>query len=144
MSTFEVLESFVSLRRRIALLRSASTKNLELGHNQISILYRLLLSKASMGDLASYSATDKASVSRTVTSLEKEGYVKRVHSQSDRRVIHIELTSKGKTLALAGQKIRSAIGKKIEFALTATEKKQFVALTDKIIGHLDRTNKKTS
>lgn len=137
MSTFEVLESYVSLRRRIALLRAASTKDLELGHNQINILYRLLLSTATMSDLASYVATDKASVSRTVSSLEKEGYVKRVQSKDDRRVIHIKLTAKGRSHALAAQKIRNSIGKKVEFPLTPSEKKQFTLLSKKIVDHLD-------
>ncbi len=143
MSTFSVLESYVSLRRRIALLRAEATKDLQFGHNQVSILYRLLLSKASMGDLAVYAATDKASVSRTVTSLEKEGYVRRVHNEKDRRIINIELTAKGKAKALAAQKIRIAIGKKVEFALTTNEKKQFAALTNKIIDHLDHLHKDT-
>jgi DNA-binding MarR family transcriptional regulator len=137
MSTFEVLESYVSLRRRIALLRAASSKDLELGHNQVSILYRLLISTATMGDLAAYAATDKASVSRTVSSLEKEGFVKRVPSKEDRRVIFIELTTKGRSHALAAQKIRNSIGKKVEYALTASEKKQFAALSKKITDHLD-------
>lgn len=141
MSTFEVLESYVSLRRRIALLRASSTKDLELGHNQVSILYRLLLSTATMGELADYTATDKASVSRTVTSLEKEGLIKRRSDSVDRRVVYIELTAKGKTKALAAQKIRIAIGKKIEFALTSSEKKQFSNLAQKIITHLDSLTK---
>lgn len=142
MSTFEVLESYVSLRRRIALLRASSTKDLEFGHNQIVILYRLLLSCATMGDLAAYTATDKASVSRTINSLEKDGLVKRLASQEDRRRVYIELTAKGKSHALTAQKIRNTIGKKIEYALNASEKKQFAALTKKIIEHLDNLAKK--
>jgi MarR family transcriptional regulator, 2-MHQ and catechol-resistance regulon repressor len=143
MSTFEVLDSYVSLRRRIALLRAASSKDLELGHNQVSILYRLLLSTATMGDLAAYAATDKASISRTVSSLEKEGFIKRAQSKEDRRVIYIELTVKGRNHALAAQKIRNSIGKKVEHALTAAEKKQFAFLTKKITDHLDHLNEES-
>ena len=136
MSTFEVLESYVLLKRAVAQIRAAELKNLEFGHNQIGILYRLSISDATMGELADYSLTDKASVSRTVASLEKLGFVKRVGDKADRRVINIELTAKGKIQAQVAAKIRSSVGKKLDATLNPAEKKQLTLLTQKIVDHL--------
>ena len=133
MSTNEVLESYLLLRRTVALIRAAETKNLSFGHNQISFLYRLSLSSATMGELSEYSSSDKASTSRTISALEKEGLVKRVSDPKDRRVIRIELTAKGRVQAKQAHLIRSHIGQKLDQFLSAPERKQFHNLIQKIV-----------
>ena len=137
MSTFEVLEAYVSLRRKIALLLSGTLKDSELSHSQIRILYRLTLSKANMGELAEHTLTDKAAVTRTVAGLEKLGLVKRSHDEDDRRVVHIELTGKGKVKARKTHEIREAIGKTLDRCLNAGERRQFSALAEKIVSSLN-------
>lgn len=136
MSTFELLETYISLRREVALLRASETKDLEFGHNQISILYRLSISGATMGELADHSFSDKASVSRTVASLERAGYVNRVVDASDRRIVNIELTPKGRTLAKKAQEIRSSIGERLNSALSPADREQLVTLMQKLIENL--------
>lgn len=136
MSTFDVLEAYVSLRREIALIRAAETKNLDFGHNQISVLYRLSLSSASMGELASHLSSDKASITRTISSLENEGLVRRLIDPNDRRVSHIELTAKGKAQAHKAHEIRKSIGRKLNSGLTPAERKQLVYLVNKITAKL--------
>ena len=138
MSTFEVLEAFVALRREVAVIRASEAKSLEFGHNQISVLYRLSLSNATMGELAEYALTDKASMTRTVSLLEKAGFIKRVGDEVDRRVINIELTAKGKTQARKAHEIRNAIGKTLDSTLSPTERKQLTALIQKIAEKLKR------
>lgn len=136
MSTSEVLEAFLSLRRNVALLRAAQVNDLEFGHNQIGILYRLSLSNATMGELAEYSVIDKASVTRTVASLEKAGFAKRVGDMQDRRIVHIELTPKGKAKARLAKQIRDSIGKKLDNTLSESERKQLLFFIHKITENL--------
>lgn len=135
MSTL-VLEAFLSLRRALALIRASEGKDQELGHNQINILYRLSLSNATTGELSEYTLSDKASVSRTVALLEKQGYIKRKPDKNDKRVVHIELTVKGKLQATKVRQIRSALGKKMDESLSAEERKQLVSLIQKTIENL--------
>ena len=136
MSTSSVLDSYVSFRRAVALLRAAEVKDLEFGHNQISVLYKLSLGPATMGELVEATSSDKAPMTRTVASLEKMGFVRRKGDERDRRVIVIELTSKGKVHAQKAHEVRSNIAKKLEKCLNADERKQFTFLIDKIVDHL--------
>lgn len=138
MSNFTVLESYLSLRREVALLRAHETRNSDFGHNQVSVLYKLSQGPATMGDLSDYTLSDKASVTRTVSLLEKAGFVKRTQSPEDRRVIVIELTSKGKVLAQKAQHIRNSIGQKLNESLSDKERKQFISLVHKIVTGLKK------
>ena len=131
-NTPSILEAYVTLRREIALIRSAELKSVDFGHNQISVLYRLLVSSASMGELAEYASSDKASMTRTVALLEKQGLVRRIPDKNDRRVVTIELTAKGKIKATVAQEIRMAVEKKLDNCLTTVERKQFAALVQKL------------
>lgn len=136
----EVLNAFISLRREVALLRAYHVKDLEFGHNQISVLYRLSLSDATMGELSDHTLSDKGSMTRTVSLLEKDGLVQRTADKNDRRVYNIKLTTKGRTYALQAQKIKDAIGSELDKCLNATERRQLVALIEKITTQL--TNEK--
>lgn len=136
MSTNSVLTTYMALRRKIALIRGQATKEIEFGHNQISILYRLSLSRATIGELVEYALSDKASTSRTINLLEKGGFVKKVISTEDRRVVNIELTAKGKIRAKKAAQIRTEIGNKLDECLTSSERKQFKVLVDKIVENI--------
>ena len=136
MSTNDVLESFVSLRRTVALVRAAEARDFDYGHNQIAVLYRLLHTKLSLRELAEYTLSDKASMTRTVTLLEKKGFVKRVPSEIDRRVTHIELTPKGRVEANKAQDIRKAIAAKLNHCLTLEDRKKFSTIVNKIVDQL--------
>ncbi len=132
MATFEILEAFISLRREVSLLRAAEAKESEFGNNQIGVLYRLSLSSATMGELTAHTLSDKASMTRTVSLLEKAGLVRRIPSKIDRRVVRIELTTKGKIQAHKAVAIRESIGKKLERSLAPSERKQLTLLIQKI------------
>ena len=111
-------------------------KDSEFGHNQISILYRLSLSNATLSELVEYALSDKASTSRTVNLLEKGGLIKKVVDETDRRVVNIELTAKGRSRAKKAGQIRQAIANKLDEGLTSSERKQFKILVDKILEHI--------
>ena len=136
MSTNSVLSTYMALRRKIALLRGQAMKDSEFGHNQISILYRLSLSNATLSELVEYALSDKASTSRTVNLLEKGGLIKKVVDETDRRVVNIELTAKGRSRAKKAGQIRQAIANKLDEGLTSSERKQFKILVDKILEHI--------
>lgn len=138
----EVLNAYVSLRREVALLRAAHIKDLEFGHNQISVLYRLLISEATMGQLSDHTLSDKGSMTRTVGLLEKAGLVQRSPDKNDRRVFNIKLTAKGRTYALQAQKARDNIGDELEKCLNAAERRQFALLVDKIAAQLSKARAK--
>lgn len=140
MSTYQVLEAYVSLRREIALLRAETKKASELGHNQISVLYKLSLGSATMGELAEHTLSDKASLTRTVASLEKAGFVTRQISEDDRRVTIIELTPAGKKPAQKAIELRSDIGRDLDATLTPEERRQFSLLAEKICTNLKNRN----
>lgn len=130
---FEILEAFISLRRHVALIRASESKKMDFGHNQISVLYRLLQSNATMGELAEHTLSDKASMTRTVSLLEDAGYVKRAPDPSDRRIVNIELTPKGRQQARKAYEIRSAIGRRLEECLSRKERKELSQLIQKIV-----------
>lgn len=138
----EVLNAYISLRREIALLRSAHIKDLDFGHNQISVLYRLSLSDATMGELSDHTLSDKGSMTRTVSLLEKAGLVQRASDKNDRRVYIIKLTAKGRTYALQAQKVRNAIGDQLDKCLTVAERRQLTTLVDKISTSLSGSKNK--
>ena len=122
MSTFAVLDAYSLLKREIGLLKSIEMKALDFGPKQMMILYRLSQSSATMGELADYTLSDKASTSRAISSLESAALVRRTSQDGDRRVIVIELTAKGKTKAAKATEIRNFIGKKFSDILNQNDK----------------------
>lgn len=131
MSTFVVLDAFSFLRREIGRISSSEMKALDLGPKQMHLLYRLSLSTATMGELADYTLSDKASTTRAVAALESAGLVRRTSREDDRRVIVIELTAKGKQKAGKAVHLRNQIGERVEGTLTNAEKKTLAALLEK-------------
>jgi DNA-binding MarR family transcriptional regulator len=88
-----------------------------------------------MGELADYTLSDKASISRTVNLLEDSGFIKRVSDPSDRRVTSIELTAKGRAQSEKAVEIRKSIAKKLDSTLTTAERKQLSALVNKVVAN---------
>lgn len=136
-STQSVLESYLQLRTALAALRAHETKDLDFGHNQITVLYRLLLSDATMSELVEAAFADKASMTRTISALVKLGLVKRKPDPKDGRVTRIELTSKGREKAQIAKRVRMNIGKNLEETLSPEDRKSFCALIEKITQKLN-------
>lgn len=136
MSTFELLDAYAAARREILKIRSSEMRALDFGQKQMTILYRLTLSGASMGELADYTLSDKASTTRTVDSLQEAGYVKRTSDPDDRRVTLIELTPKGRAKAAKAVKMRKVIAQKVNGALESGDRKKLVELLTQLTNHL--------
>jgi DNA-binding MarR family transcriptional regulator len=141
MSTFRVLEAYSMLRREVSLISAAKLKALDFGHKQMMILFRLTQSPAGMTELADFSQSDKASISRAVDSLEAAGWVKRTVPGEDRRKSVIELTSKGKLKAAKADEIRQHIGEQINQTLNAQEQKELSRLLNKVSSGLQEMRK---
>jgi DNA-binding MarR family transcriptional regulator len=133
MSTFTILDAFATLRRELSLILAAQLKSTDFGHKQMVILYRLIQSPTSMGELATYCQSDPAATTRTVAALERSGFVKRVGDANDNRRSIIELTKKGKIKAAKANDIRREIGTRINQTLTADELVLMGELFNKII-----------
>ena len=75
---------------------------------------------------------ERATVSRYLDQLEEKGCVKRTHSQTDRRVVNIKLTSKGETLAKLGISLMDEAYKEMFSHLSQPEFSQLVSLIKKL------------
>ena len=138
MSTFEVLEAYSTLRREVSLISATRLKALAFGLKQMQILYRLTLSAAAMGELAEYTRSDKASITRAVSSMEKSGWVRRLDVKGDRRKIVIELTAKGRGKADKALDLRHYIGQRLNETITPAEQKELSKLLRKVADGLQK------
>lgn len=73
----------------------------DMTHAQFGIFRKLLDSPNAMtaGDLAREWNYDTGAMTRMLDRLEEKGFIARTRSQADRRVVHIELSDKGRALA---------------------------------------------
>jgi DNA-binding MarR family transcriptional regulator len=71
-------------------------KTSEISFTAGSILYNLCYQRMHMQDIARLNGVSKSTATDYIDNLEKKGYVIRVKDESDKRVIYIELTDKGK------------------------------------------------
>jgi len=78
-----------------------------------------------LGELARAEQVKPPTMTRIVTGLEREGLVKRKGDPHDRRLTHIEATSKGQKVLAAGRARRV---KKLATAVSRMEKKELAEL----------------
>lgn len=72
----------------------------DMTHAQLGIFLRLLHGHAdTAADLAREMATDTGAMTRALDRLEEKGFVQRLRSQADRRMVQVILTEKGRVLA---------------------------------------------
>ena len=72
----------------------------DMTHAQLGIFLRLLHGHAdTAADLAREMATDTGAMTRALDRLEEKGFIQRLRSQADRRMVQVSLTDKGRDLA---------------------------------------------
>jgi DNA-binding MarR family transcriptional regulator len=72
----------------------------DMTHAQLGIFLRLLHGKANTAaDLAREMVIDTGAMTRALDRLEEKGFIRRLRSNADRRVVEVTLTEKGKSLA---------------------------------------------
>jgi DNA-binding MarR family transcriptional regulator len=128
---YPLLEAYVKLRREVSLIGAVKLKESEMGQKQMQILYRLTEAPRTMSELADFTQSDKASTTRTVDSLAKEGLVRRLEDKTDRRKCVIALTAKGERRAEKAQEIREYIGERLNKMLSAGERETLTELLNK-------------
>ena len=104
-----------------------------------------------VAELARHCSCDPAAVTRMIDRLEAKDLCKRVRSQEDRRVVHIELTDHGKEVASL---IPKALTKVLNACLAGFSHEEWVILkgllkrlvdnTQQVEAIMNQTNKETS
>ena len=118
------------IARRI-LLRFFQTVNI----TQTQIFTIMTLSEKSpcqLNELREKLQISAPTVTGIIGRLERSGYVKRAHDQNDRRVVNVDLTPKGKTIA---KKLKRTVKEKWEgilAKLTKADQENYVRILRKI------------
>ena len=139
--TIAILDAFSTLRRELTIIRSALLKPLDMGHVEVTILYRLTLSQATMGEISEYVIADKAAVTRAIAGLESRGLVVRKSDDNDRRISIVELTAKGRTAARKSVTLRDSLASRVNETLTASDQKELSRLLMKVAAQLQNERK---
>ena len=84
------------------------------------------LHPCNMSQIAKSSNLSLGGVTQLIDKLEGKKYLKRVRSKQDRRVIYIELTSRGKKVVRANEQHVMQVGEKMMRKFTLQEQKQFL------------------
>ena len=99
-------------------------KKYNFGRSQMMIVSSLSrLGDQTMKDLSAITLSDPASTTRTVHSLEKLGWLKRVVDKEDQRRTLVRLTPKGHRHARDVIAMRQTIAKRIDKCLSVDEQK---------------------
>ena len=91
----------------------------------------------SLSDLRRYLGTTQANVTGLVAGLERDGYIERRASTADRRVSYISLARAGKRILASMLPEYFAKSRAATKSLTQAEKKQLVALLEKLARGFD-------
>lgn len=95
-----------------------------------------------MCDLAESLSVSTPAVTGLVDRMVKGGYVRRVRDQKDRRVINIELTSKGITAAKGVSTTRRKMIEELFGRLTSAERETYLGILRKVFEGIKKTGKK--
>lgn len=133
MSKHAVFENYISLRREVNLALGERLRKSQFGHKQMLILYYLSRGSISMRELAEFTLSDPAAISRAVASLEKDGYVVRKTDSDDQRKVLVSLTAKGRTKARKADAIREDLATSVDDTLSAREREQLASLIGKVV-----------
>lgn len=136
-----LLDAFSTLRRELSIIRTVLLKPMDMGHVEVTILYRLTLSDATMGEISEYAVADKAAVSRAIAGLESSGLVTRITDENDRRISIVSLTAKGRTQARKSVALREALASRVRATLSAADQKELTRLLSKVAGQLQEERK---
>jgi DNA-binding MarR family transcriptional regulator len=135
-------ERMVHLRRYLSLVHVPMNmaygydlgKKNDLSPAGVYIVYLCHFYRLRMKDIAEMSNVSKSSVTESVNTLEKNGYVRRVRGEKDRRDIFIEPTEKANAWVLRTEKKIAEFMELSLERLTPEEQTQFLSLFNKFVG----------
>ncbi len=88
-------------------------------------------------ELNSFIEIEQATLSNTLTRMERDGLVRRVHDPKDRRRIHITLTDKGKALHPAVTSAINDLQTHVNTGLTVNDRRYFQRILKQMTGQLE-------
>lgn len=106
----------------------------ELSPVALSILYRIVTAEMQMNDVAEACGIRKSTASRYIDNLEIKGLVVRRRDMTDRRIVHVEPTAKGKALVAENEKKLAKYVEKGMARLKPAEQETLVKLLVKFTG----------
>ena len=109
-------------------------KKSELSPAGVYIVYLCHFYRLRMKDIAVMCNVSKSSITESIDTLEKKGYVKRVRGEKDRRDVYIEPTEKAREWVANTESRILVFMKKSMSRLTPEEQVQFLSLFNKFVG----------
>lgn len=136
-SIFELIRT-LELFGNKTMVRWSKTFPYNVGVSQILVLSKLRENGAmKQSELAHELGYTPGALTNIADRLMKESYVERVYDETDRRIIRLSITEKGKTILDQAQKTGQKMRKDIFSILTEEEIQQYLAIQQKLLNHLD-------
>ncbi|WP_051236282.1 MarR family winged helix-turn-helix transcriptional regulator [Ottowia thiooxydans] len=147
--TYEPQESLLYMLRRAMIgINQAVNEQTDLGGTSLPQwvpLHKVHLGHANtVADLARKCTQDAGAMTRLLDRLEAKGLCRRVRSESDRRVVHIELTPEGVTAAEQVPVVLSRVYNAALQGFSEDEWKTFQHLLGRLIGNAEGLSGKTA
>lgn len=133
LSNVMLLEKYGNVRRAVGRMAVHYLREIGLGPKQLVALRLIGMQKqCTMAEIAEGTNSDKASVTRIVSSLVDAGWLQREHGVSDRRQIFIMLSTKGSRNFSKIEKVYEQIADHLASVLEPKEQKELLRLLSKI------------
>ncbi|PAF47536.1 hypothetical protein BKH46_03670 [Helicobacter sp. 12S02634-8] len=133
----EVSLSIILASRQIRNFFSQKLRPFNIGIEQIGTL--VILEKhgpLNITDLSNITLKDKGTISRTIESLCKKNFVKKIHEKEDNRITRITITQERKEKLASVNKNKQKIINVFTETISDEEKKEFLRILEKITGVL--------
>lgn len=136
---FLILDAYSALRRELGVLVGTELSKYKFGRNQMVIIIHLSDHEtATLSELSNITMSDPASTTRTISSMEKAGWLKRTANPQDQRQSIVSLTTKGQKQAAIAREVRKALAVKVNHTLTKEEGLLVSKLMSKIVEGLQQ------
>jgi DNA-binding MarR family transcriptional regulator len=139
MTSASLLEKYGVLKRNLSLLAHRHFSKIGL-NNQQALVLKLLSehTELSVTELAEKTRSDQASISRTLSSLEKSGFIARKKAAADARVLSSQLTKKGKNKSLELKELYTGFAEKTFSFLSREEKQNFMEILETLNTNIEK------
>jgi DNA-binding MarR family transcriptional regulator len=134
LESVETCLTFLDATAEVYSAFDAQFERFGLSAGKFTILMQLYTAKRGLppSEFANRANVTRATITGLLDRLEREGFVERQNHPSDRRMLTVHLTDKGKTLIKSILPEHFCRTKKLMASLTSTEQKTFVKLLGKL------------
>jgi DNA-binding MarR family transcriptional regulator len=134
-------ESLVHMAENLPLFEELSFKDSLLKDITMTEVHTITLigklGAPKMSELAESAHVTQGTMTGMVNKLVKKEYVKRMRGAADRRVVRVELTTRGRKIDKLHEEHHMSLVEKISGALTRAEQREMVRLMKKVAGTLE-------